>query len=255
MRRWLAAALCCLLLAPALSGRAEDSLEIYCIDPCGDCMGAAKPCADHCTVEDELYLRYSALLAQAGDGREIDLCNLRRAPERYEQLQERLAQTAPEGFDLPLALLGDAAFPADGTQDGAIAAYIASGGADYPGYEALRAEREALIESRPARSVLYFYSAYCEDCKKVSRWIDRAVPADVTVVRIDVGTQEGLLLERAVHARYAIPEDQYYVPLVIYGDDWLMGRESIFLSLPSRIQEHPDAQTPDAAQLLKEGEG
>ena len=141
MKGWIAAALCCLLFAPAPSGRAEDCLEIYCIDPCGGCMGAEKPCADHCTVEDELYLRY------------------------------------------------------------------------------------------------------------------RALPADVEVVRIDVGTQEGMLLERAVHARYDIPEDQYYVPLVIYGEDWLMGRDSIFLSLPSRIEERPDAVTPDAGALLGNGEG
>lgn len=255
MKGWIAAVLCCLLFAPAPSGRAEDCLEIYCIDPCGGCMGAEKPCADHCTVEDELYLRYRALLEEAGDGRDVRLCNLRRTPERYQELTERLADAAPEGFDLPLVLVGGAPFPADGTQDAAIEAYIASGGADYPGYEALRAQRDALIQSRPKRSVLYFYSAYCEDCKKVSKWIERALPADVEVVRIDVGTQEGMLLERAVHARYDIPEDQYYVPLVIYGEDWLMGRDSIFLSLPSRIEERPDAVTPDAGALLGNGEG
>ena len=40
-----------------------------------------------------------------------------------------------------------------------------------------------------------------------------------------------------------IPEEDYCVPLIVYGDEWFAGRKSIYLSLASRIQEDPDRQT------------
>lgn len=242
-------ALLALLLSLPFAAAAQEALEIYCIDPCGGCMGAVTPCTDNCTVEDELYLRYRSLLDAAQDGREIRLYNVRREPERYGELAERLGDQAAEGFELPVVLTGEAAFPADGSADEALLGYLCSGGARYPGYAALRQARDERLSQRK-RSVLYFYSAYCEDCKKVSKWIGRALPADVQVVRLDVGTQEGMLAERAVHAAYGIPEDQYYVPLVVYGEDWLMGKDAIQLSLPSRIEEHPDAVTPEVEAMI-----
>ena len=243
------AALFALLLALPIAAAAQDALEIYLIDPCGGCMGAAFPCADNCTVEDELYLRYRDLLQSLTDDRDIALYNVRKEPQRYQELAERLENQEADGFELPVVMIGEAAFPADGSADDEMAAYLRTGGAEYPGYQALRQARDA-ARAQTRRSVLYFYSAYCEDCKKVSKWIERALPADVEIVRLDVGTQEGMLAERGAHAAYGIPEDQYYVPLVLYGEDWLMGKDAILLSLPSRIEEQPDAVTPDAEALI-----
>ena len=64
----------------------------------------------------------------------------------------------------------------------------------------------------------------------------------------------GLLVCNEIHPRRAqvlasnierlgIPEEEYRVPLIVYGDYWFAGKKAIYLSLKSRIQEHPDLQT------------
>ena len=54
-----------------------------------------------------------------------------------------------------------------------------------------------------------------------------------------------------MHTLYGVAEDEFYVPLVMYGDQWLMGRQEIMFALPSRIEEFPDAVTPTVAALLE----
>lgn len=248
-----ARALClCLLALVLLSGLpalADGALEVYLIDPCGGCAGTGTVGCGQCKVEDELFLRYKALLRQVDqEARAIVLYNVRRVPEAYDALQARLLAQGEEGFALPVLYIDDHAFPADGSQDEAVLRYLRTG--DYAGYGAMRTETARTIAERPARSILYLSSAYCEDCKKVEAWLARALPYDIEVRKYDIGAEAGMLMERAVHAHYGTDPDAFYVPLIVYGDDVLVGREQIYLSLLSRIEEFPDAVTPAEDVLL-----
>ncbi len=251
MRARLLAISVCILYALVInaSANAERTLEIYLIDPCGACMGAVNVCSDNCVIEDEAYVRYSQLAKQLPEPCRVVLHNVRKEPEAYNQLVERLENDAPQGFELPVIMIDDAAFPADGSADDAVLQFLQTG--EYSSLVELQ-ERKRIEESkRSTRRVLYFFSAYCEDCKSVSKWIDHALPLDVEIVRVDIATAEGMLLEQAVHSLYGISEEEFHVPLIIWGDQWLMGKQSIMFALPSRIIEFPDVYTRTPSELLQ----
>ena len=237
-----------MLLCVSCAFAQAPSLELYYIDPCGSCEGSASLGCGDCTVERALYVRYQALLGELDDERSIALHNVRKRPVEFAAMEERLSALGIESYALPLAVIGDAVFPADGLWDDAIAAYLRD-----PSQP--RDEYQVILEKTPEKRlenqqyVLYFYSQYCEDCKKVSQWMERALPDGVTVLRYDIASQTGMELEKAARQYYGIEEEDWLVPFVAYGDNWLIGRQSICFALPSRLEEFPDAHTPTEAEL------
>lgn len=253
MRKRMILALLALWLAAPCTVVAQESLpplEIYLIDPCGGCAGGPPGCGD-CTLETELAARYRALLAEAGQAdRPLQMYNVRREPERYGELRDRLLTLGIDAFDLPVALTEETVFPADGTGDEALLAFLTVGEAP-PSYAAQVAEAARVAREKPARSILYLSSEYCEDCKRVDAWLARSLPKDVVVEKYSIATQEGMLLEQAVHLHYDTGEEARYVPLIVYGDHVLVGREQIMLALLSRMEEDPGAETPSATVLME----
>ena len=61
--------------------------------------------------------------------------------------------------------------------------------------------------------------------------------------KYDLATEEGVKEQLALCQKYGIAEDDLYVPFIAYGDFRFMGRDAIFVSLLSRIQEHPNLKT------------
>lgn len=91
--------------------------------------------------------------------------------------------------------------------------------------------------------MVYLYSAYCEDCRDISKWLEYSLPNGYELVKYDIYTEIGRAMEDYCIERLGIPEEEYRVPLIVYGDYWFAGKKAIYLSLKSRIQEHPDLQT------------
>lgn len=69
------------------------------------------------------------------------------------------------------------------------------------------------------------------------------VPLNEYEEKYDIYTPEGEAMLDYFMETLEIPEEDYCVPLIVYGDEWFAGRKSIYLSLASRIQEDPDRQT------------
>ena len=50
-------------------------------------------------------------------------------------------------------------------------------------------------------------------------------------------------MEKYYREMLEISDEEYCIPLIVYGDYWFAGKDSIYLSLKSRIKEYPDLQT------------
>lgn len=254
MKRLAAAALALwLLLAPALAeGAGCVEMEIYLIDPCGGCAGRVGSGCGSCTIQDEIAVRYRALFGN--DGLQMRFHNLRMDVDGTDQdeLDARMAQAGvdPDAVPLPVAFVNGALFLADGSMDDAIVDYLKTGA--YPGVEAaLREQAEYRANRQPGR-VVYLYSEYCESCRDISRWLTYGIPADYELVAYDIYTPEGQAMEEYFIETLDIPAEAYCVPLIVYGDEWFAGKESIYLSLASRIQEFPDRQTTILEQIQED---
>ncbi|MGI6239012.1 MAG: hypothetical protein ACOYI5_05230 [Christensenellales bacterium] len=227
-----------LLAAPAT---ADVAIEVYAYDPCGGC-GSIAGCKA-CTLIDEIANRYRLLFADQPI--EIVIHNLRMDNAREAELHERLRalDIDPAALGLPVLFLGGAAFPAGGSADEAVRAYVDSGYAQYPGIEQLLEERAAYAESQAQGTVVYLTSAYCADCADVAKWLEHALPPGYTLAVYDIYTDAGMEMERHLRKTLDVPADAYCVPFIAYGEHWFAGKSSIYLSLLSRIQEHPGLST------------
>ncbi len=223
-------------------------LEAYYLDPCGACQGSASPGCGNCSIEDEIYLRYRALLNDLGQsGRRILLYNLRRMPEVYAGLEEKLRAQGYEHFDLPILLIGDTAFRADGSGDEAVRAFLKDG--TEPAGIRLSAEQEAApsAEVSAEKSVICLFSKYCEDCRQISPWLEELLPSDVELMKFDIGEKETLDLEMAVKARYDLSEEEFMVPALVVGDRILLGSDQIREQLEAALAQA--AETPREALI------
>lgn len=246
MRRMLITSL--LVLAVILqvsSGTASvrKPLEVFLIDPCGGCLGSASPGCGECKIEDEIYLRYRDLLAEIGqEGRPIKLNNLRRTPERYENLVERLKAAGYEQFRLPILLIDDVAFPAEGQADELVRAYLLT--KQKPGKLNLMGGAHDLTPDGEAsgRSMIYLYSKYCEDCRAITPWLKEQLPDDVSLLSFDIASQEGLKLQWAVEAHFNLSEGDFFVPALISGETLLLGEQDIREELLSALAEADKTQ-------------
>lgn len=217
------------------------TLEVYLIDPCGKCMGGVGRGCGECAVEREMVVRYEGLLKDVGY--ELRMYNLREDSFLLDERDGRLKALGIQGdVPWPTMFIGDAVFLADGSQDGQIVSYLKNGLTVYPGYDAVQKAAVAQAQRDPG-NIIYLYSAYCESCKEVSKWLEHALPEGYTVDKYDLATEEGVKQQLALCQKYGIAEEDLYVPFIAYGDYHFMGKDSIYLSLLSRIQEHPNLKT------------
>ncbi len=233
-----------MMLALSLLTSAEPEktqLEVYLIDPCGKCMGGVGRGCGECAVEREVASRYDQLLRDV----EYDLAlyNLRENSNLLDERDERLKALGIQGdVPWPTMFIGEAVFLADGSQDDQIVSYLKGGLTGYPGYEAVQKAAEDRGKREPG-NIVYLYSSYCESCKEISKWLQYALPQGYTVDKYDLATEEGIRQQILLCQKYGIAEEDLFVPFIAYGDYHFMGKDSIFLSLTSRIQEHPNLKT------------
>jgi len=217
------------------------ALEVYLIDPCGKCMGGVGRGCGECAVEREMAVRYEQLLK--GVDYDLILYNLRENSSLLDERDERLKALGIEGdVPWPTMFIGEAVFLADGSQDDQIVSYLKGGLTGYPGYDAVQKTAGEQTQLEPG-NIVYLYSSYCESCKEVSKWLRYALPEGYTVEKYDLATEEGVREQLALCQKYGIEEEDLFVPFIAYGDYHFMGKDEIFLSLLSRIQEHPNLKT------------
>lgn len=235
----------CLLLPTAVAGETAQAveMEIYLIDPCGGCTGRVGAGCGSCTIMDEIAVRYRELFGE--DGLQMHFHNLRMDVDGTDQvaLDALMAEAGvdPDDVPLPVAFVNGKLFLADGSMDDAMVQYLADG--TYPGVEAAIREKAEYEENRAPGRIVYLYSQTCEACDEMSEWLPYGIPSDYEVVAYDIYTPEGEAMLDYFMETLEIPEEDYCVPLIVYGDEWFAGRKSIYLSLASRIQEDPDRQT------------
>lgn len=227
-----------LISVAAFADSAE--FEAFVIDPCGGCTGRVGVGCKRCSIIDEMTIRYRQLF---GADVELTIHNMRMDNSWFAMLQDRLSEMGVEAADVPLPVVfvNGEAFLADGSMDSVIAAFLEGG--ESPGIQALLREKAEYEANREPGRVVYLYSAYCEDCRDISKWLEYSLPNGYELVKYDIYTETGRAMEDYCIERLSIPEEEYRVPLIIYGEYWFAGKNSIYLSLKSRIQEHPDLQT------------
>lgn len=147
----------------------------------------------------------------------------------------------PEMIDLPVLFIEDKLFLADGSMDEAVKDFMETG--EYPGIETMLREKAEYEASCVPGKVVYLYSSYCEDCKEISKWLTYSLPVGYELIKYDIYTDEGLEMEEYYRETLDIPDEEYCIPMIVYGDYWFAGKNSIYLSLKSRIEEYPDLQT------------
>lgn len=221
---------CLLALLPACGYSSQDApLEVYLIDPCGGCQGAAGPGCGECKLEVEAFLRYRALLSDVGQPkRVIRIFNLRRNPELYDGLELRILARQHESFRLPILMIGEEAFPADGQADQQVREHLLTGltpeGLSLNGGE--QAAENPLAEEAE-RSMIYLYSKYCDACKLIAPWLEDQLPEGVRLLRYDIASQKGLEVEWEVEKHFGITQEAFIVPALISGDFLMLGSQQI----------------------------
>lgn len=248
-RIWAAVLALCLLVATAALAE-EIEMDVYLIDPCGGCGGTVGVGCKSCTIQDEIASRYRVMFSE--DEVQIHFYNLRMDKSLEAAMRERVAAFGadPDQVPMPLLFVRDKLFLADGSMDEALRNFVETG--EYPGIEAMLREKAEYEASRVPGRVVYLYSSYCEDCREISHWLTYSLPAGYELVSYDIYTEAGLAMEEYFLTELAIPEEEYCIPLIVYGDFWFAGKDSIYLSLKSRIQEYPDERTVILEEIERE---
>ena len=125
--------------------------------------------------------------------------------------------------------------------DEAVKNFVETG--EYPGIETMLREKAEYEAKKDSGKVVYLYSSYCEDCKEISKWLTYSLPEGYELLKYDIYSDEGLEMEKYYREMLEISDEEYCIPLIVYGDYWFAGKDSIYLSLKSRIKEYPDLQT------------
>ncbi len=231
-----------LLLCGTALGKDVD-MDFFLIDFCGACHGRVERGCGQCTKIEALTLKYKDMFPD--DELNMTFHNLRYDKTAIPNLNSRLEKMGlsydPAQTQLPIVFIDEEAFLADGTMDEAIKDYIETG--KTPGFVDLLKEKKEYEENLETGKVIYIYSSYCEDCREVSDWLKYSLPDGYELIKYDLYSEEGQVAEDYYLKALNIPEDEYVLPLIIYGDYWFSGKDSIYLSLKSRIQEHPRLQT------------
>lgn len=237
----LLAVLLLLLLLPFAALAEKIEMEVYLIDPCGGCGGTVGRGCKSCTIQDEIANRYRLMFPE--DEVRIQFNNLRMDKTLEPEMRERISEFGadPDEVPLPLMFVRGQLFLADGSMDEALARFLETG--EYPGIEAMLREKAEYEASRVPGRVVYLYSSYCEDCREISKWLTYSLPADYELVKYDIYTEAGQTMEKYLLETLEIPEEEYCIPLIVYGDFWFAGKNSIYMSMKSRIQEYPDEQS------------
>jgi hypothetical protein len=237
-----------LIVAASYAFAEPVELEIFVIDPCGGCTGKVGIGCRNCSIIDEMSIRYRDLFRE--DGVSLKFYNLRMDNTWYQVFRDRIASLGvnPEDVPLPVVFIDNEPFLADGSMDEMIINYLKTG--ESPGIETLLLEKAEYEASRIPGRVVYLYSSYCEDCQDISRWLTYSLPIGYEVVKYDIYTATGQAMEKYYIEQLGIPENEYCVPLIVYGNYWFAGMNDIYLSLKSRIQEYPDIQTTILEEIM-----
>ena len=230
-----------LLLIPLAACAERIDMEVYLIDPCGGCGGTVGRGCKSCIIQDEIANRYRLMFPE--DEVQIQFNNLRMDKALEPEMRARISGFGadPDKVPMPLMFVREKLFLADGSMDEALAQFLETG--EYPGIEAMLRDKAEYEASRVPGRVVYLYSSYCEDCREISKWLTYSLPADYELVKYDIYTEAGQTMEKYLLETLEIPEEEYCIPLIVYGDFWFAGKSSIYLSLKSRIQEYPDEQS------------
>lgn len=232
-----------LLILPLFAAAREERLrmDVYVYDPCGGC-GTPGGCKS-CSLIDEIANRYRLMFA--GESPEIVFYNLRLDKGYQADCDERLEARGinPDAVSLPLVWIGDVVFQADGRMDEAIYAYVDGGCSEDPGVDALLREKVAYEARTEVGTVVYLYSSYCADCEDISSWLRFSLPPGYELAAYDIYTEKGQKMEQYLIESLDVPPEDYVIPFIAYGPYWFAGKSAIYLSLKSRIQEHPALST------------
>ncbi len=233
-----------LALAPMGSIAEKTGVDIYLYDPCGKCLGAVGygGCGE-CKLSEEIAGRLNKILPPTSYA--VNYLNLRFDTAFGEERDARLEALglSPQEVDMPTLFIGDAVFLADGSQDAEIRKYVDSGLTDYPGYEMVAEQAKERAARMEKNTIVYIYTPYCESCQSMSEWLPTAVPEGYELVKYDLSTQLGLLMEQHVREEFSIAEDDLYVPMIVYGDYYFMGSDDIRDNLPTLLSALPDQET------------
>jgi hypothetical protein len=232
------------VIVPKSTIAEKTDVDIYLYDPCGKCLGAVGygGCGE-CKLSEEIAGRLNKILPPAEYA--VNYLNLRFDTAFGEERDDRLETLglSPKDIDLPTLFIGNAVFLADGTQDAEIRKYVVSGLTDYPGYDLVLEQAKERAERTEANRVVYIYSPYCESCAGISEWLETALPEGYELVKYDLTTQLGLLMEQHAREAFSIAEDDFYVPFIMYGDYDFMGSDAIQRDLPVILSALPDQET------------
>lgn len=231
----------------AMAKASDAPLEIYLYDPCGGCPSAKVPCGE-CREEKAQYDFYLKLLRDIGqDGRDIRLHNMRKDAALYAGLEEVMQALGEADFDLPVLVIGEAAFPAAPELYDLVRGYLL-GETEYPGFAEAVALWQKALDEKPARSVVFLFDPGDEESADIEEFLGKYLSEDIAVRAFDVTTGDGEEMARAVRKFYAL-EEEVEAPTVVYGDYVFSGKTEIYLSLRSRIEENPKMVTAGDADI------
>lgn len=240
MKRILAALLLLCMMLPVSAFAEVIDMEFFLIDPCGGCGGTVGGCKN-CSFIDEMTVRYRLMFPD--DEVRMKFNNLRMDRNLEAVMRERIAAFGVDAkqVPVPIVFVREQLFLADGSMDAKVQEFVRTG--EYPGIETMLREKAEYEASRVPGRVVYLYSSYCETCKEITDWLEYSLPIGYELVKYDIYTEAGQEMERYMIETLEIPEEEYVIPTIIYGDYWFSGKSSIYLSLKSRIKEFPDLQT------------
>lgn len=94
-------------------------------------------------------------------------------------------------------------------------------------------------------TIVYFYSSTCGECLQSGEFLDDIDEnhEDITVIKFNIGTKEGMGLFNIYCDRYNIDDENRFVPIAFLGKNVLIGYNKI-TRLENEIDTIPDVKTP-----------
>jgi len=138
-------------------------------------------------------------------------------------------------------LIGPGQIPAE--LPALIAAYLAAGGVDYPGFSVLAgliATPTTSAPGPPVVNLLIFWTSDCRACREV---LSDALPPlnerygeQLSVQYVDVVSREDVNRFYQVAAALGVSQDEAHLPMIVIGEHVLIGSEWILAELPGLVE-------------------
>lgn len=117
------------------------------------------------------------------------------------------------------------------------------------GFSSYASDAEIEVDEEYATTeFVYFYTQGCVDCEAVSKFMDKMddvyivehngqqVKSKISILKIDIGPDEGFETLYAFYDYYEVPEDRRFVPSIFIGDTHFMSAEEIERELIDAIE-------------------